>query len=345
MPGPQAKLSSKSKQKRAPFARSAAPHPGTEEGVERRGQAPRGERAARPGERRPRLEGSRPDGQAPRGERAARPGERRPRLEGEAEGRAGKRPSKDDDAGARTPPLETVAGLAAARAVLNVRPHDVRHIAYSPEARMQLAELLRSAAQQRIAYREVPAAELDKLAGTLHHEGISVQVKARPALAVDGVIRALEAGGFALALDRVRNPHNIGALLRSAAYFGASALLVGGDGEELRLTPAAVRTAEGGAEHVPVCFAPELCDALDRLARAGAQIVGADAHGGEDLARVRFDARCVLVLGNERSGLAPAVRRRCAGLVRIPGSGRVDSLNVSVAAGILLAHAAAERTR
>jgi TrmH RNA methyltransferase len=246
-------------------------------------------------------------------------------------------------AATRTPRLECVAGLAAARAVLNVRPQDVRHIAYAPEARKPVAELLRSAAQHRIAYRELPSAELDKLAGTLHHEGISLQVKARPALSVDSVIRALAEGGFALALDRVRNPHNIGALLRSAAYFGARALLIGGDAGEPRLTPAAVRTAEGGAEHVGVCFAPELHDALDRLARAGARIVGADAHSGEPLARTRFGERCVLVLGNEREGLSPAVRRRCASQVRIPGSGRVESLNVSVAAGILLAHAAAER--
>lgn len=247
-------------------------------------------------------------------------------------------------AAAQPPRLECVAGLAAARAVLSVRPHDVRHIAYAPEARGPVAELLRTAARHRIAYRELPSAELDKLAGTLHHEGISLQVKARPALSVDGVTRALAEGGFVLALDRVRNPHNIGALLRSAAYFGARALLIGGDAGEPRLTPAAVRTAEGGAEHVGVCFAPELCDALDRLARAGARIFGADAHAGEPLARTRLGERCVLVLGNEREGLSPAVRRRCASLVRIPGSGRVDSLNVSVAAGILLAHAAAERT-
>lgn len=240
--------------------------------------------------------------------------------------------------------MECVAGLSAAHAVMSVRPWDVRHIAYAPEARKPLAELLRAAAQQHIAYRELPAAELDKLAGTVHHEGVSLQVKARPALRVDDVLQALAAGGFALALDRVQNPHNIGALLRSAAYFGASALLIGGDAGEPRLTPAAVRTAEGGAEHVPVCFAPELCDALARLARAGVQILGADTHAGERLERARFQARCVLVLGNERSGLSPAVRQRCAGLLRIPGSGRVESLNVSVAAGILLAHAAAQRS-
>jgi TrmH RNA methyltransferase len=241
-------------------------------------------------------------------------------------------------------PVERVAGLAAARAVLAMRPRDVLHIAYAPEARKQVAELLRTAAQHRIAYREIAADELGKVAGTLHHEGVSVQVRARPPLRLNDVVEALREGGFALALDRVRNPHNIGALLRSAAYFGAGAVLIG-DPEERGLTPAAVRIAEGGAEYVPVCFVADLCDALVRLAQAGAQILGADAHTGERLEQARFGDKCVLVLGNERSGLSAAVQRRCARLLRIVGSGNIESLNVSVAAGILMAHAAAERAR
>lgn len=239
-------------------------------------------------------------------------------------------------------PVERVAGLAAARAVLTVRPKDVLHIAYAPEARTQLSELLRSAAKHRIAYREMAAEELAKVAATVHHEGISMQVRARPPHSLSDVIAALSAGGFMLALDGVQNPHNIGALLRSAAYFGARSVLIGG-GDERLLTPAAVRIAEGGAEYVRVCFAADLSDALERLGQAGARILGADAHSGERLERVRLSGKSVLVLGNERTGLSAAVRRRCMGLLRIAGSGQVESLNVSVAAGILMAHAATER--
>jgi TrmH RNA methyltransferase len=235
--------------------------------------------------------------------------------------------------------LDRVAGVAAARAALAVRPDDVLHIAYAPEARRELAELLREAARRRIAYRELPSAELAKVAGTLHHEGVCLQVRARPPLRLAQIADTLSDGGFVLALDGVRNPHNIGALLRSAAYFGGRALLVAG-GEERGLSAGAVRVAEGGAEYVPVCFVPELCDALERLREAGAQIVGADAHRGEPLESARLADKSVLVLGSERSGLSPAVRRHCATLVRIAGTGRVESLNVSVAAGILMAHAA-----
>ncbi len=254
-------------------------------------------------------------------------------------------------------PTERIVGLSAARAVLEVRPEHVLHIAHSPAARGEIGALLREAARRRIAYRELPDEELAKMAGSLHHEGICVLAKARPSVQVSDLTRALagsgsradpraSTGGFVLALDQVANPHNVGALLRSAAYFGAAGLLVA-HGEARGLGPAAVRIAEGGAEYVPVCFVRELAGALDQLAGAGAAIVGADVHEGEALGTVELTDKCVLVVGNERSGLSPAVGKRCTRRVRIAGRGFVESLNVSVAAGILLAHAAqrAERAK
>jgi TrmH RNA methyltransferase len=142
-----------------------------------------------------------------------------------------------------------------------------------------------------------------------------------------------------LALDQVDNPHNIGALLRSAAYFGAAGLLVA-HAEARTLGTAAIRIAEGGAEYVPVCFVRELCTALDQLVSAGATLVGADVHDGEPLPKAKLAKKTVLVVGNERSGLSTAVQKRCTQRVRIEGRGHIESLNVSVAAGILLAHAA-----
>lgn len=238
------------------------------------------------------------------------------------------------------PPKERVVGLAAARAVLAVRPRDVLHIAYASAARGALGELLREAARQRIAYREVDDDELSRIAGTLHHEGICLEVRARPHVALTELAAALREGGFALALDQVQNPHNVGAILRSAGYFGACGLLLGSR-EQRGLGPAAVRVAEGGAEYVPVCVANDLAAALDVLsAELPLHVIGADAHEGTPLRRARFEKPCVVVLGNEHSGLSPDVKRRCTEWVHIPGTGAVESLNVSVAAGILLSHAA-----
>lgn len=233
---------------------------------------------------------------------------------------------------------DRVVGLAAARAVLETRPLDVLNIAHTKEARSEVAGLLREAARRRIAYREVTREELSRIADTIHHEGVCLRVRAQQPMNVVALIGACERGGFVLALDRVENPHNVGALLRSAAFFGASALLLGG--ETTRLGPATVRVAEGGAEYVKVCLVPELATALDELAEAGFAVVGADAHQGTSLTRFSWPKKSVLVLGSEREGLTRAVAKRCTKRVHIEGAGRVESLNVSVAAGILMASAA-----
>ncbi|MFT3926058.1 MAG: 23S rRNA (guanosine(2251)-2'-O)-methyltransferase RlmB [Myxococcales bacterium] len=234
------------------------------------------------------------------------------------------------------PELERVFGLAAARAVLAQRPDDVRQIAHAPDARQAIAELLREAAKRRIAYREVPREELERIAGSLHHEGVCMQVNPRRAPSVSELAKALAPKRFVLALDGVDNPHNIGALLRTAGFFGAQAMLVSKE-RETRLSSAAVRVAEGAAELVPVCFVQELAEPLDRLRAEGAHIVGADAHAGKSHAALAWPEKTVLVLGSERLGLTAPVKKRCHEFVHIQGAQGVESLNVSVAAGILMA--------
>jgi TrmH RNA methyltransferase len=221
---------------------------------------------------------------------------------------------------------------------MRIRPHDVLTIAHARTARREVKALLREAARLRIAYREVESEELERIADTVHHEGVCLLVKPRAEARVADLARAIAREGVLVALDRVDNPHNVGALLRSAAYFGARGLLLVSP-RERALTPAAVRVAEGGAEHVPTCLVASLSEPLDQLKAEGARVIGADAHRGQAAPRFRFPARTVLVLGSERHGLAPEVERRCDELVHIPGTDAVESLNVSVAAGILLAFA------
>lgn len=246
---------------------------------------------------------------------------------------------------------ERVFGLSAARAVLAKRPEDVRQIAHTADARQAVADLLREAAKRRIAYREVPRDELERIAGSLHHEGICLQTAPRRTLTVSTLAKSLKPQQFVLALDGVDNPHNIGALLRSAGFFGAQAMLIARE-RETRLSSAAVRVAEGAAEVVPVCFVQELGDALDRLRAEGARVIGADAHAGQGHAEVSWPDKTVLVLGSERLGLTGPVKKRCHGFVHIQGAQAltaggptVESLNVSVAAGILMATLFRSRTR
>jgi RNA methyltransferase, TrmH family len=240
---------------------------------------------------------------------------------------------------------EKVYGLSAALAVMARRPEQVLRIAHTRAARKALAPALREAAQRRIAYREVPEDELAKIAGSVHHEGVCLLAAERRPLDLAELARRASPRGLIVALDRVANPHNVGAIMRSAAFFGAAGMVLAErDGTRSGLPPAAVRVAEGGAEHVGVARAADLPGALRELAAAGFVVVGADAHAKTALSDLTWSPRTALVLGSEALGLQPAVRAACDATVRIAGRGAVDSLNVSVAAGVLFAsYAAAHR--
>jgi TrmH RNA methyltransferase len=234
---------------------------------------------------------------------------------------------------------QRVTGENACRAVLIRRPDDVLRC-FLMEGRLDAFRIeLRALAERRRPYRIVAREELDKIAGGVHHEGVCLF--ARPREEVDFrqlEARARKATGVArmLYLDGVENPHNLGAILRSAAHFGTLALL-GPRASTPELGAAAARVAEGGAEHVPVVRldAPEAD--LGRLASAGFALIGADAGAKRSLYDTDLPGRAVLLLGAERSGLSRGVRARCTSLVCIPGTGDVESLNVSIAAAVLLA--------
>jgi TrmH RNA methyltransferase len=238
-----------------------------------------------------------------------------------------------------------VYGLAAAFAAMRTRPDQVLSIAHTVGARLLLADMLSHAARLHIAYREVGDEELAKMAGTLHHEGVCLLVRPRKNASLSELARLTEPRGLIVALDQVGNPHNVGAVLRSAAFFGAAGVLAS-SGEQGRsvLTPAATRVAEGGAELLLISQGDALGPALQSLHQSGLHIVGSDVRAPTSLAALRWPERCVLVLGSEDRGLTPQVRKACNTLVRIEGSGALESLNVSVAAGVLLASYAATRS-
>lgn len=240
---------------------------------------------------------------------------------------------------------ETVYGLNAVLAVFARRPEAIVRIAHTRDVRRDIADLLRVAASRHIPYNEVDEEELHRIAGSIHHEGICILARRRPLLSPEALATRLLAtrGCAALALDRIGNPHNLGAILRSAAYFGIDAVLFAEEEGQSQLTPAAVRVAEGGAEYVPICIVSALAPALTALRGRKITVIGTDARARQSAFRERWPRPCVVVLGNERTGLSPAVRRACDDFVAIPGAGTIDSLNVSVAAGVILAELA--RTR
>lgn len=233
---------------------------------------------------------------------------------------------------------EKVYGVAAVRAVFNRRPDDLVRIAYSAELRRELGPMLKAAAAARVAYEERSEDDLARIAGSVHHEGICCAVRPRRVLGLPSLLRALAEGKArsVIALDGVLNPHNVGAIVRTAAFFGVDALLVAVEGDRAPLSPAAVRVAQGGAEALNVVRVDALAPALDELAHEGIAVVGTDVRASRALDELQWPARCVLVLGNEGEGMNEETRRVCTELVVIGGSGAVESLNVSVAAGVVI---------
>ncbi len=229
-------------------------------------------------------------------------------------------------------------GLRAGLAVFARRRDEVLRVAFARAVRQELGELPRWAAARGVPCHEASEAELDRIAGSSHHEGLCVLAKPRRWLGTAEAAEALaRTRGTALALDRVRNPYNVGAVLRSAAFFGVDVALLGAPAPHPGLAPTAVRVAEGGAEHVQLARTTDLADTLARLRAAGVRVVGADGHATVEARGFAYGRPVVVVVGNEREGLGDRVRAQCDAVVAVRGSGAVESLNVAVAAGVLMA--------
>lgn len=229
-----------------------------------------------------------------------------------------------------------VHGRAACRALFEARPEAVVRVYLLGSLKKELSRLLDHCRKARLAYHVVDEEELRKVSGAAHHEGVCILARAKPERSLESLAKAR----LIVALDGVGNPHNLGAILRSAAHFGADAILLG---PGLDLTPSAMRVAEGGAEHVDVVHADDVAAALERLVAAGFEILATTSHKAPSVFEAELGDRVVVVVGNERAGVSEAVARTCTKAVRIPGTGNVESLNVSAATAVLLAEVSRRR--
>ena len=239
--------------------------------------------------------------------------------------------------GWRDDELDRLCGPAAVGAAFATRPDAILRLFHVATRRREAGPLCALMARARRPYREVLPAELARIAGTEHHGGIV-------AVALPREVPVLGAGAFPPALlharvlpmlDGIGNPHNLGAIARSAAFFGCAGLLLSGDPRQAGLSDAAYRTAEGGLEHLVLLRVANPAVALRALAPKFTT-VAAVAAGGVPPEQLPRTKPFVLVLGNEEQGLPGLTAAACAQRVTLPGSGRVQSLNVSVAAAVLI---------
>jgi len=229
-----------------------------------------------------------------------------------------------------------VYGINACLAIFQRRPDDVRKV-YLLESRLgALKAVLAWCVEKRLGYRVVEAADLDKLTQSQHHEGVCFEVRRRPLLSLSTLLQRLPPPKPALLvwLDGVGNPHNFGAVLRSAANFGVNGLILARE-SALNVSGAALRVAEGGAEAVPIAQTAPGEDVFGALRNAEIDVVATVPRAGESLYGAALPNRVVFVLGAEGGGLRQALVDRAGRHVTIPGSGAVESLNVAASAAVL----------
>lgn len=244
-----------------------------------------------------------------------------------------------------------VYGLNACLALFAKRPHDLRKV-YLLEARIaQLKAVLAWCVQKKLGYRVVGQQDLEKLTASQHHEGVCFEARKIPFVTLSALLQRLPRApqpALLVWLDGVGNPHNVGAVLRSAANFGVAGALFSADAAPA-LSGAAYRVAEGGAEAVAMARIAPGEDAPGALRNAGFALAATVPREGEALFASRLPPRLVCALGAEGEGLRRGLIERADLHLTIPGSGAVESLNVSASAAVLLGeywrqrHAAASR--
>jgi 23S rRNA (guanosine2251-2'-O)-methyltransferase len=248
--------------------------------------------------------------------------------------------------------LEKVYGLHAVRALLTRHADRVGAVTIADgRSEPRTAEIESLAKKAGKTVKRAPAASFKQLFGDAVHQGVFVEVQPLPPWReeelVAGITRALEAGGvkpFVLVLDGVQDPHNLGACLRTADATGALAVVIPKD-RAVQMTATVRKVAAGAAETTPLAVVTNLARTLRLLKDAGLWIVGADAEAPKLAHETDLTGPIALVMGAEGSGLRQLTRDTCDFLVRLPQQGSVESLNVSVAAGMLLYEAVRQRLR
>lgn len=240
-----------------------------------------------------------------------------------------------------------VYGTHAVGEVLRARPKEVQAV-FVAEGRRPDAALDKALSAASLQPAPRSSEELDRLAEGGRHQGVVAVVGEYVYRDLEALLATSTAAGQdpvpgpLVVLDQVQDPHNLGAIVRSAYALGATGVVIP-ERRAVGVTPVVVRTSAGATEHLPICRVVNLVRALSALRDAGWWLVGAAGRHGQPPEALDLADRVALILGSEGKGLRPSTAKQCDLQVAIPMAGDLDSLNVSVAAGILLAEAARQR--
>jgi len=252
------------------------------------------------------------------------------------QGRAGRKTEDTEIVLGRNPVLECLRAGVPATAL---------YVALGAEADERLTEAVKLAADSGISILEVPRHDLDRIAANGLHQGIALQVPPYQYAHPDDLLAEAtrdSVPALMVALDNISDPRNLGAIVRSVAAFGGHGVVIP-QRRSASVTAVAWRTSAGAAARLPVARATNLNRTLKNWADAGLQVVGLDAGGDTTIDQVDGTGPMVVVVGSEGKGLSRLVRENCDAVVSIPMAGPTESLNASVAAGVVLAEIARQR--
>jgi 23S rRNA (guanosine2251-2'-O)-methyltransferase len=241
--------------------------------------------------------------------------------------------------------MEVLYGLHPVEEAIRSGSRQLDHVSVARERRddrlERLIELCRTAGV-RVSLE--PRDQLTRLARTDAHQGVLAVVRERKFLGIEDLLAPKESGEhkFFLALDGVEDPHNLGALLRTADGAGVDGVILP-ERRSAPVTATVAKTSAGASEHVRIARVTNLVRALEQMKQKHVWVIGLDERGTPDYTEFDFKTDCVLVLGREGAGLHDLVKKTCDHLLRIPMAGQLSSLNVSVAGAIVMYEAMRQR--
>lgn len=200
-----------------------------------------------------------------------------------------------------------------------------------------LQEIFTTARDRKISVQKVDRRRLEKFASGIAHQGIVAFIAAKEYVDIDDILAGINSGEepFLIILDEISDPHNLGAILRTADAAGVHGVVIPRR-RSAPLTPTVAKSSAGAIEYVKVARVTNLPQAIEQLKKKGLWIVGAEADGKDLYWETSLGGPLGLVIGSEGKGLGRLVKERCDSLVRLPMLGRVNSLNASVAAALLV---------
>jgi len=206
----------------------------------------------------------------------------------------------------------------------------------------RLREILDSARQAGVPVRQEPRAALDRLSNHLNHQGVIAVVAAAGYVDGTDLLAKVSPQTILVLLDGVEDPHNLGAIIRTAECAGAAAVVIP-ERRAAHITEVVAKTSAGAIEHLPVARVTNLAAFIEQLKKANVWVIGVEESGALPYTKYDYSGPLALVFGGEGAGLHRLVREKCDVVLSIPMQGRVGSLNVSVAVGVVLFEALRQR--